>query len=410
MKNFPEIILSYYKKEPKGRLKIKQLAQKLHISQSDYPAFRDSVKQLAHSGKLYRFKGNCYGLSGQVGEVIGTFDIHPRGFGFVHTPDEKKIHISEDNIANACHGDTVAVVIHRKRRHDRDLEGHIKRVVTRGKNEFICIYHKLHGYSLGIPAIFHLRSEIIIEDMNDLSPQEGEYIMVEIITWKTGGQRHLGRLKSIVGKENTSEFDAIFVANKHNIPDAFSPETIKQVDKIVFKIPDDPHRKDLRDIPCFTIDPDDAKDFDDAVSIKMTQEGNYLLGVHIADVSHYVPLSTPLDDDAIARGTSVYFTNQVIHMLPEKLSTILCSLQPNTDRLAMTAIMTVSNKGECLSYEIMPSVIHSRQRFTYKDVQDILDRGEGAFYTELSTMSKLAKILKKKRVDEGSIDFDLPEP
>jgi len=410
MQNFEKIILNYFGSEPGGRLKIKQLAKTLDINPGDYPEFRDTVKALAHKGKLYRYKGNNYGISDMKGEITGTLDMHPRGFAFVHTPDAQKIFIPEDGLANAAHGDTVAVVIHRKQKQSRDPEGHIKRVITRGKNEFICTFQTLRGYTLGIPASHHLRSEIIIDDMNGISPLDGDYIIVEITHWQPGKERHRGRIKRLVGKDSVPEFDAVMVANKHSIPVTFSPETLKQVQNMQFETSFEPERKDLRDLLCFTIDPEDAKDYDDAVSIEITKEGHYLLGVHIADVSHYVTAGTPLDTDALQRGTSVYFTDHVIHMLPEKLSTDLCSLQPDTDRLAMTVLITIAKNGECLSYEIMPSVIHSRKRFTYEEVQEILDLHAGPFHKELSGMSNLAKLLKKRRNEEGSIDFDLPEP
>ena len=410
MKDFNSHILKYFKDRPKARLKIKQLAKTLNVSSNDYPDFRDTVKKLANEGQLYRFKGNSYGLTDQRGEVMGTLDMHPRGFAYVHTIDGQKIYVSEHNIGTACHGDTVAVVLHRKRPGDKDPEAHVKRIVARGKDTFVCVYHQLRGYDLAIPAIHHLQTDIVIDDFNDLVPHEGEYIMVKILDWRKGGERHRGQIISIIGKENVPEFDAVMVANKHNIPDKFSEQTLKMVEDMYFEIPNDPNRKDLRDIVCFTIDPVDARDFDDAVSIDILGNGNYLLGVHIADVSHYVQESTPLDDDALRRGTSVYFTDHVIHMLPEKLSTELCSLKPDTDRLAMTAMMEVDKNGKCLKYEITPSLIHSRKRFSYKEVQQILDKNEGDFYSELVLMSDLAKILQTRRPDEGSIDFDMPEP
>ena len=410
MKDFTSQILKHFKGHPKSREKIKQLAKTLNIGSHDYPDFRDTVKDLANQGKLYRFKGNCYGLIDQRGEVIGTLDMHPRGFAFIHTPDDKKIYVSEHNMGTACHGDTVAVVLHRKKTGDRVQEGHVKRIVSRGKDTFICTFHQLRGYDIAIPAIHHLQTDIIIDNFNGLTPGEGEYIMVKILEWRKGGERHRGEIISIIGKENVPEFDAVMIANKYNIPDKFSDMAMKQAREMSFDIPNDPDRKDLRDLVCFTIDPDDARDYDDAVSIEKMENGHYLLGVHIADVSHYVPENTTLDNEALERGTSVYFTDHVIHMLPEKLSTELCSLQPDTDRLAMSAMMTISSEGKVLNYDIFPSLIHSRHRFTYKIAQKVLDEKSGPFKDELFLMSKLAKILNKKRKDEGSIDFDLPEP
>ncbi len=410
MKNNSEMILSYFRENPQQQLRITDLAKQLRIGKEEYPAFRNTVKKLGNEGKLFRYKGGKYGLSSAGKEITGTIDLHPRGFAFVHTQDNEKIYIAEENSSNAAHGDTVAVTLLRKARGNREAEGRVKRIIRRGKNEFICTFHELQRQKLAVPAIHHLRSEIIIDDMNGYHPKEGEYIIAGITEWGSGKQRHRGKIKSIVGTERKSEFDAVLVANKYNIPEKFSPETLQQVEAIQFEIPDDPLRRDLRDLECFTIDPEDARDFDDAVSIEQDNKGNYLLGVHIADVSHYVPMNTPLDRDALKRGTSVYFTDFVINMLPEKLSTDLCSLKPDTDRLAMSAIMKVSKGGEVLSYDITSSIIHSRRRFAYEDVQNILDSGKGPYHEKLTAMSRLAKLLQKKRQEEGSIDFDLPEP
>lgn len=410
MKNYSNIILKYLKERPQARLKIKQFATTLNIPGNEYPFFRDALKNLAREGKLYRFKGNSYGLIDEKGEVFGTLDMHPNGFAYVHTEAGEKIFISQHNIGTACHGDNVGVLMHSKKSGDKNRDGHVSRVISRSKDKFVCTYHNLHSYALAIPAIHHLQTEILIEDYNGFAPAEGEYIMARILEWRKGGERHLGQIVSIIGKEQVAEFDAIMVANKYNIRDSFSDLTLKQVDEMEFKIPDDPDRRDIRELNCFTIDPDDAKDYDDAVSIEKTEEGHYLLGVHIADVSHYVTESSPLDEDALDRGSSVYFTDHVVHMLPEKLSTTLCSLQPHQDRLAMSISMTIDQDGKCLKYDIYKSLIHSKRRFTYTDAQDILDKGEGDFSAELQLMSTLAKILNKRRVEEGSIDFDLPEP
>ncbi len=410
MKNYSNIILKYLKAHPQTRFKIKQFATILKIPENEYPFFRDSVKNLVREGKLYRFKGNSYGLMDQKGELYGILDMHPNGFAFVHTEAGDKIFISQENLATACHGDNVGVLIHSKKSSSKNKEGHVSKIISRSKDKFVCTYHKLHSYSLAIPAIHHLQTEIVIENCNGLAPAEGDYIMARITEWRKGGNRHKGEILSIIGKEHVAEFDAIMVSNKHNIPDSFSDATLKQVDEIEFSIPDDPERRDIRDINCFTIDPNDAKDYDDAISIEKTEEGHYLLGVHIADVSHYVTESTPLDEDALKRGTSVYFTDHVVHMLPEKLSTELCSLQEGQDRLAMSIMMTIDQNAKCLKYDVFKSLINNKRQFSYTEVQEILDKGKGDFSEELELMSDLAKRLNKRRKDEGSIDFDLPEP
>lgn len=410
MKNYSNIILKYLKAQPQTRFKIKQFATLLKIPSNEYPFFRDAIKNLAREGKLYRFKGNSYGLIDQKGEVYGILDMHPNGFAYVHTEAGEKIFISQYNLATACHGDNVGVLIHSKKSAGKNKEGHVSKIISRSKDRFVCTYHNSHSYALAIPAIHHLQTEILIENFNGLAPAEGEYIMTRITEWRKGGERHKGEILSIIGKENVAEFDAIIVSNKHNIPDTFSDATLKQVDGMKFSIPNDLDRRDIRDLNCFTIDPNDAKDYDDAISIEKTEEGHFLLGVHIADVSYYVTESTPLDDDALKRGTSVYFTDHVVHMLPEKLSTVLCSLQEGQDRLAMSILMTIDHNGKCLKYDIFKSLINNKRQFSYTEVQDILDKGKGDFSKELQLMSDLAKRLNKGRKEKGSIDFDLPEP
>lgn len=414
MQNDKNQILSFFKNNPGKRLKIKLLAKKLNIGKDNYPVFRDTIKQLEQEGKLHRFAGHTYGIDNagrNVKTFEGTLDIHPRGFAFVHTTDGQKIYIDAENLGSAADGDKVEVSLHRRHKGDRNNEGHIIRVVNRHKEIFLCRIHIKGERIIARPATHQLQTEILIDAPPDGKlPKKGDYALIEISSWNKSGGPHLGIIREIIGKEQVPEFDAVLVANKHNIPGHFSDDTLKQVEKLNFSIPDDPMRKDFRDKVCFTIDPDDARDFDDALSVEKDQEGNYLLGVHIADVSHYVPFLSPLDYDALKRGTSVYFTDFVIHMLPDKLSTNLCSLMPEQDRLAMSIFMHIDKTGKTLSYKIKPSLIRSRKRFSYEQVQEIIDEGKGPYFKEISMLSHLASLLQKKRRKEGSIDFDLPEP
>lgn len=408
--DFFEKVIKYFTENPASRLKPKKLRTTLNISQKDYPMLRDVVKKLAHEGQLKRYHGNVYGLPGQeqIDEITGILDIHARGFGFVNTSDGRKIFIHGDDLGNACHGDTVSVRILRKQKGDNP-EGFIRRVVNRGRSEFVCIFREVKGYSLGIPETAQLRKDVVISDFNGFEPEDGSMISVEITDWKDSSRRPEGRITRLIGSRNTKEFDAVLVANQFGIPDRFPAEVLEQTDEIEYRTPSD-NRADFREFVTFTIDPEDARDFDDALSISLNEDGSYNLGVHIADVSYYVPEGTPLDKEALNRGTSVYFTRHVIPMLPEKLSNELCSLNPGEDRLTFSAFMTISKEGSVNSCEIKPSVINSKRRFTYEEVQHILDTGGGDFHMELSLLYSLAKILNKIRNKAGSIDFDIPEP
>jgi len=407
---FFEEVMKYFTDNPASRLKPKKLRTTLNIPQKDYPVLRDAVKNLAHEGKLKRYHGNVYGLPGQeqTDETTGVLDIHARGFGFVNTPDGKKIFIHGDDLGNACHGDTVSVRILRKQKGDNP-EGFVRRVVSRGRSEFVCIFREVKGYSLGIPETAQLRKDVVIIDFNGFKPEDGSMISVVITDWKDSTRRPEGRITRLIGSRNTKEFDAVLVANQFGIPDRFPAEVLEQTEGIEFRLPSD-GRADFREYVTFTIDPEDARDFDDALSISLNKDGSYDLGVHIADVSYYVPEGTPLDKEALNRGTSVYFTRHVIPMLPEKLSNELCSLNPGEDRLTFSALMTISTEGIVKRCEIKPSVINSKRRFTYEEVQHILDEEKGEFYRELSVLYSLARILNKVRNKAGSIDFDIPEP
>jgi len=408
--NYAQRVMAFFKENPSTRMKLKKLRTTLNVSQRNYPLLRDAVKNLARAGRLKQYQGNVYGLPGheEPSETVGVLDIHAKGFGFVNTTDGKKIFIHADDLGNACHGDTVSVKILKKQKGDNP-EGFIRRVVKRGRNEFVCIYREVRGYSLGIPETAQLRKDVVITDFNGYKPDDGSIISVEITDWRDSSRRPYGRITRLIGSRETKEFDAVLVANQYSIPDRFPAEVLEQAEAISQKITPE-GRADLRDLVTFTIDPEDARDFDDALSVAVNKDGTYELGVHIADVSHYVPEGSPLDKEALKRGTSVYFTRYVIPMLPEKLSNELCSLNPNEDRLSFSALMTINPKGAVIKSRITPSVIHSRRRFTYEEVQQILDRGKGEYFTEISALFKLAKILNDVRNQAGSIDFDIPEP
>lgn len=407
---FTERVLAFFKENPSTRMKPKKIRTTLNISQKDYPLLRDTVKNLAQTGKLKRYQGNVYGLPGheEPSETVGVLDIHARGFGFVNTPDGKKIFIHADDLGNACHGDTVSIKILRKQKGDNP-EGFVRRVIKRGRNEFVCIYREVRGYFLGIPETAQLRKDVVINDLNGFKPDDGSMIAVVITDWRDSSRRPYGRITRVIGSRDTKEFDAVLVANQYNIPDRFPPEVLEQAEAMTLQMPSD-GRADFRDWVTFTIDPEDARDFDDALSITMNDDGTVELGVHIADVSYYVPEGSPLDKEALKRGTSVYFTRHVIPMLPEKLSNELCSLNPRQDRLSFSAIMTINSKGKVIRSRITPSIIHSKRRFTYEEVQKILDDGKGDFYTDIALLYKLAQILSTVRHKAGSIDFDIPEP
>ncbi|MEA1985862.1 MAG: ribonuclease R [Candidatus Marinimicrobia bacterium] len=407
-KSIEKIILKYFQDNPKAKIKPKKLSQLLEFPKKKYPIFRDTIKQLQNDGKLIKNRNNFYGLPDKDQIVEGVFDIHPNGFGFVHTEDERKIFISQDHKNNAYNNDIVQVEIFTKSR-GKNPSGKIVKIIKRDREKFICIIQKVGGNAIGIPEDKDFGSDIIITNFTEFTPKNNDIVVVKITDWGKGRKNPKGIITRFVGSKNSTEFDAIMIANKFGIREIFD----KQILDFVQNIPDEillNDRKDFRNLDTFTIDPEDAKDFDDAVSLNKKDDGNFELGVHIADVSHFVTQDSLVDTEAVIRGTSVYFTQHVIPMLPERLSNELCSLKPNVERYSFSIVMTIDSEGEVVNFEITPAVIKSKKRFTYQEVQNILDNGKGKYFSQLNLMFDLAKILSKQRHDVGSIDFDLPEP
>ncbi len=403
-----QLILEYFKDNPKERIKPKKLSQLLDFPKKKYPTFRDTIKQMESDGLLSRAGDNLYGIPNKKQTINGVFDLHPDGFGFIHTDDNRKIFVSKDHQNNAFDGDTVSVEIFSKQR-GKNPSGKITSIVKRNQEKFICLFQKVSGIAIGIPEESKINAEIVITNANDYNPKRNDLIVVQITDWGKRRKKVRGEIIRFIDSKNTSEYDAIMIANKFGIPEKFDDKLLNFVNNISDEILLE-DRKDFRDLETFTIDPDDAKDFDDAISLIKNNDGTFKLGVHIADVSHFVTQNSILDQEALKRGTSVYFTHQVIPMLPERLSNELCSLKPKVERYSFSIIMTINSSGEVIDFEITPAVIKSDRRFTYQEVQEILDNGKGEYFSKLNLMFKLAKILSKKRHDVGSIDFDLPEP
>jgi ribonuclease R len=402
-------VMNFYSKNPGLRLKPKQLRLQLNIAQRDYPELRDVVKELAAERELQRFKGNVYGLPQAKSSLLsGRLMVHVKGYGIVALPDGEKIFIGPGDLHGAVSDDLVEIAII-KEGGERKREGIVKKVLERGRGEFLCKLVQVRHKLLAVPFNQTLKRDIIIQDTAGLDIHEGDYAIVKITVWGQAQQRPVGEIIRLVGSEEVPEFDAVMVANQFLIPDLFAKSTLSEAERIEFKI-SPKGRLDLRNDAIFTIDPEDARDFDDAISLKILENGHYLLGVHIADVSHYVLPDSNIDREALERGTSVYFTRHVIPMLPERLSNEICSLVPGEDRYTFSAMMELSPEGRLLKSEFYSSIIHSKRRFTYEEVQEILDNQKGDFIDELRLMRQFAEKLYQRRYEKGSIDLDIPEP
>ena len=382
-------------------------------SVDDLKSLLKDLNDLEDNLKLYRTKHDKYMLFNNSNLRIGTMIANKKGFGFVDIEGDEDVFIAPPNMNGAIHGDKVIVEITSKK--GIDLEGRIFKIMKREfkpmVGEIIMVkdkrYVKLDDEKVKLT--------IEIDANKSMNAMPGHKVLVKILN-KLKDNNYKGEVIKILGHKNDPGVDILSIVAKYEMPDTFSDDVLKELDKIPDFVSEEEklNRRDLRDEMIFTIDGDDTKDIDDAISVKVLGDGKYELGVHIADVSYYVKPNTHLDDEAYERGTSVYLADRVIPMLPHKLSNGICSLNPGVDRLAMSCVMKINSQGKVEDYDIFESVIRSRKQMTYKNVNKILNdeeipEGYEEYASKLKEMYELSKILRKAKVDRGYIDFEIDE-
>lgn len=375
----------------------------------------DMLVELEQNGEIYHSNKDKYMLFSDSNLRKGVLRVNKKGFGFVEVSDqEEDIYIPIDNINDAIDGDTViAEIVETK--DDGRLEGRILRVLKRGLSTVVGEIYFKRGIGYIIPDDKKLKLDIEIPKKMNMGAVDGHKVVVAIKDIKKKG-RCTGEVIKIIGHKNDPGIDILSIVEKYEIKYEFDKEVVEQLDSIPEEIceQDKVGRRDLTDQVIFTIDGDDTKDIDDAISIERLPNGNYKLGVHIADVSYYVKEGSALDNEAMERGTSVYLVDRVIPMLPHKLSNGICSLNPDVERLAISCVMEVDSKGKTVDYEIFESVIKSRIQMTYKKVNQILEKNEvpegyEPYVNHLLLMKELADIIRKNKNERGYIDFDTDE-
>jgi len=395
--------------------KSKELARHVGISPKDYTKFRNLLRDMASADTIVKSKSNRYGAAKASSILSGRLHVKVHGYGFLITPEDKDdVFISLKNMGIALDGDLVKVQLFAQSKRRRP-EGRVIEVLERKRNYIVGTIKEGKHYHFLSPDDLKITRDIYIpkNDLNGAKP--GQKAAVEIDYWEDEYLNPEGHVSKILGNPGDPGVDVLSIVASHNLPLDFSDELVsaakKKSGRLTKKVL--AGREDLRDLVCFTIDPADAKDYDDAVSIRELEDGNFEVGVHIADVSHFVQEGDEVDLEALERGTSVYLVDRVLPMLPERLSNELCSLKPNKDRLTFSCMMQVTPAGDVAGYRIVESVIHSKKRFTYEEAQEFLD-GKTEIDAELGEplqkLDTLAKALRKKRIAAGSLDFDLPEP
>ncbi len=414
-----EDIIRFMSEEAARPVSLKELTRKLKVDKVERESFKRLIKELVSDGSLIKIRGNRFGLPSKMNLVTGLFECHPNGFGFV-TPEGAKrkgpedLFIGRNKKKGAMHGDHVVARLEGVSP-DGKKDGTIVRVLERANRSVVGEFVKLKGVSLVRPSEKRLTEEIIIPPRLSMGARTGDIVVAEVTKWPSKGNAPSGRVTEILGASDNPDVEIGILVRKYSLSLKFPASIEREAEKVPLEIDESElkGRTDLRDKIIVTIDGETAKDFDDAVGIEKNADG-YTLYVSIADVSHYVPEGSPLDTEAFKRSTSVYFPDRCIPMLPERLSNGICSLKPEVDRLTMTAELHFDSTGRLRKKKIYKSVIKSYRRLTYTDVRDIiageLDAKDQALESKLRLMEDLSRLLNERRFEEGSIDFDLPEP
>jgi ribonuclease R len=400
-------------------LLLREILRRLGLQKEQRQKAREFLRDLAEGGKVVRIRGNRYGLPSKMNLIVGRVKTHPDGYGFVipEAEGEEDIFISPRNLKEAMNGDRVVARIESIR--EKGKEGSVIRILERKTRKVVGKFMRAKNYSYIIPEDERILQEVFIPEGETKRARPNQIVVAEITQYPTGRARPEGRITHILGYSDDPEIEPQIIIHKYDLPHRFTSIALKEARNLPSTPSSDEYmdRVDLRGIPTFTIDGENARDFDDAVSIEREKDGGVKLYVSISDVSHYVREETALDNEAYSRGTSVYFPDRAIPMFPVELSNEICCLHPRVDRLTLTAELKYNGNGERKGVQFYPSVIRSDERLTYTMVRKILvDKESGLrrkyehLLPSLELMADLCQELRRKRTERGAIDFDLPEP
>ena len=390
--------------------KPRALMKASRIKERDYRTLKVLLLEMFRKGLIEQKGRHQYAYKPKQIQKTGVLAVTSRGFGFVELSDGSEVFIRAQHMQHAFHRDLVRVQILKKQKGDKP-EGQIVDVIRRHSTEFVGVYQLDRFGEWVVPEDKKIQVKFAVEQGQAGTIRDGSMVSVELFQWEEGHPQPLVKIKDVLGFPGDPGLDIALIIHKHDILTTWTPNALTQAESYTEASVQEEikNRTDLRELQCFTIDPESAQDFDDAISIE-TKDFGWTLGVHIADVSHYVQPGSPIDRGARKRGSSVYLVGSAIHMLPEKLASDLCSLKPNIDRLSMSCLMDIGRDGQIVRSKIMPSVIHSNQRFTYEQAEEVILGAKHEYADQILEMEKLRKILFKDRKSRGSIDLDLPEP
>jgi len=417
---FVKSVMEVFLSNPLEQFNSKQVATRLGVhDNASRELVKSIIEQLTESGELEGSKQGKYQLNKKsekfphkgTAYMTGTIDMKQTGKAYV-IPDDKSedIFISASSTAHSLHGDKVKVLLFPKRK-GKKTEGQVVEILRRNKKQFVGTIEVSRNFAFLIPDNPSMPVHIFIPLTHLNGAKNGQKVVAEITEWPPQSENPFGEIKHVLGMPGNNDVEMDSILAEFEFPLFFSPASEKEAEQFAGIIPQKEihNRKDFRDVFTITIDPADAKDFDDAISLRKLKNGNLEIGVHIADVSYYVKPGTAIDKEAYLRGTSIYLVDRVIPMLPERLSNQLCSLQPDKDRLCFSAVFEMDENAVVLSEWFGKSIIHSNRRFNYDEVQEIIESGKGDYAEEILVFNKLATKLREERFRKGSFNFETQE-
>ena len=405
-------IIGIFSGSPSVKLNYKQVAGRLDISDNSMRMLISEVlRELTSGGILDEIQTGKYKYKHKEAYITGTVDITSWGSAYIVSDDiSEDVFISRESLNTALHGDTVKVLVRSRMKRGR-AEGEVVSVITRARETFVGIIERTQTYGFLLPDKKNMPYDIFIPASKLGNAQTGDKAIVKITEWSNRVKNPVGEIVRILGKagENDTEMHAIL--EEFQLPYQFSDELNEIVNHISGDISEEEikSRRDFREIPTFTIDPEDAKDFDDAISLRKLENGNFEVGVHIADVSHYVTPGSPADREAHERATSVYLVDRVVPMLPEKISNVVCSLRPNEEKLCFSAVFEMDENAMVVTEWFGKTVINSDNRFTYAEAELVIETEEGIMSEDILILNGLAQKMRNDRFKAGAISFERSE-
>jgi ribonuclease R len=402
-------IIAVLTKSPDQGFNYKQISKRINVTDSfDRQTVSEILKELTKKGDVQEVYHGKYKVKVSRGYITGTVDMTRSGYGFISTDDlEDDVFVSANNLKTALHGDTVKVWLYATRKGARP-EGEVVEIIERWRSSFVGTVEVMPNFAFLIPDNKNMPFDLFIPSSKLNGALQGQKAVAKVIDWDSKSKNPVAEIINVLGYPGSNETEMHAILAEFELPYNFTEEVEADAENIPSEIPDAEikRRRDFRDIPTFTIDPADAKDFDDALSLRKLDNGNWEVGVHIADVTHYVRNGSLVEEEAKQRATSIYLVDRVVPMLPERLSNHICSLSPGTDKLTYSAVFELNDKSDVLNEWFGRTIIRSDRRFSYNEAQQVIDTEAGDMKEEVLLLHYLAQQLRKKRFASGAFAFE----